>query len=340
MAARISSLPVAVESLHSDPTLTLEQCSWNLLTPPPSHAAHQIHAPFLDNDERNHIGFIKFHPSLNRVVYTAATTRSQYDSEKSSCCQERRGDIGDTRIIVHEFDVVDATTNCNTSMVINGVGRKNDDPKKIVASFTLHELSMQINEFRNNQNRIMNVRERKINTTTNSSSSSNRSGTRSKYTVQMLGEVQNIDFLCCNDGFAEEMKYEDDDRLMNMHHLRLRLMIGFRQCVVVVSIDQTMEEAINDSSTRGHRGGARWLKVIAYIGPDHHLEDVCSAENSHMNEKASKKLPSSFPVPISESILAYGCYDGGIRFYDILRQKTSEWRVEAGGNYCAGQLCY
>lgn len=313
MATNISSSSAAAAAalhLHSDLIMEPDSLNWNLLTPPTSRRRRRspLSAAYIDNDERNEIGVIRLHPSLNRVVY--ATTRSQYINDDTSCREE--GDIGETRIIVHDIDFTDM--NCTTNI---GSG-KNNHPE-IVASFTLHELCTQMNEFRNDQNRIMNLRERKVR------SSSNSSRTMTTTTVQMLGGVQNIDFLSCHAKISRKVTDEDEDGPLNLQHLRL--IIGFRQCVVVVSIDQSIGDApIRSSATASEsRGETRGLQVIAYIGPDN-LDGTC--ENH--NEKDMKKLPSSFPVPISETIFAYGCYDGGIRFYDILRQRTGEWATTIG----------
>ena len=289
----LSSSP-AVAALHSD--LVLEPDSWSMLTPPPA-------SPSPQNDTTNYkIGVIRLHPCFNRIAYTT-TTRSQYISDKEN--------IGETRIIVHDLDcTANSITNCSD------VGKNVDS--KIVASFTLHELNAQIIEFRDKQNHVMNVGGRKLFRNNNTVS-----GTSTKCTVQMLGTVQNIDFLSHDEEFAEKMECGDEDKsLNNMQHLRL--MVGFRQCVVIVSVKPSIiGEASICSLAKGGRGDmTQGLQVIAYIGPDLHLDDACE----NRNEKNMKKLPSSFPVPISETIVAYGCYDGGIRFYDILRKKTGEWR--------------
>ena len=327
MSTRISSsssssssgaAAAAAESLQMQTNLALNQCScsWSLLTPP-TVPDRPLPTPFLDNDERYEIDVIKLNPSFNRVAYTT---------------NGGGGDIGigETRIIVQDFDVISATTgNSPMTMMNGGKTGTNDDPK-MVASCTLNELNAKINEFQNEHCRIMNLSERRKRHNNNSSNNI-RCETRTKCTVQMLGAVKSIDFLSRNEirhqidiGSVGKVRGDDEDGSLNIHHQRL--MISFRHCIVVASIELTTVERTNfvsDSSWGEKRG----LTVIAYIGPDNVIDDAC-CKNSHLDEKALKKLPSSFPVPISGTMIAYGCYDGGVRFYDIHRQKIGKWSTE------------
>ena len=79
---------------------------------------------------------------------------------------------------------------------------------------------------------------------------------------------------------------------------------------MIVSIFHTKEQNKKEQCARG-------VQVLAYIGPD-------DLDEYEQNEKARKRQPSSFPIPICENIIVYGCYDGGIRFYDIARRKQGE----------------
>ena len=127
--------------------------------------------------------------------------------------------------------------------------------------------------------------------------------------VHTLGAVQNISFLDRNalrhvlaPGLVDSGGSNDDDE-----NNRERLLIGFRRCMVVLSI----ENSINN------------LHIEAYIGP----ANVDEYEN---DIKIQKRQPSSFAIPISENCVAYGCYDGGIRFYDI--QKRQQVKACLGPN--------
>jgi len=139
------------------------------------------------------------------------------------------------------------------------------------------------------------------------------------YTVQMLGAVQRISFLSRDairrvvpPGYVREDKPSIGGGSNGMQ----RLMIGFRRCVVVVSVFHLKNQRKDEC--------ARGVQVMAYIGPD-------DLDEYEQDEKARKRQPSSYPVPISENILAYGCYDGGIRFYDIVRRKQAKSALGPNG---------
>ena len=190
-------------------------------------------------------------------------------------------DIGRTRIVIHDFEFDHHESSSDNN------NSSNNGNNIILAMFSLRELTKRMNEFRTKE---------QLTATThyNSHSQEILQSLTTKpigiipYTVQMLGAVQNIAFLPFSNSNVQ------------------RLMIGFRRCVVVVSTFHTNEQ--NSTSC------ARGVHVIAYIGPD----DLDEFES---NEKERKRQPSSFPIPISENIVAYGCYDGGIRFYDLHRRK-------------------
>jgi len=249
---------------------TLEAGRWHLITPPG------------EEDDKIEVGVVELHPSLNRVAYT---TRGRND--------KRSQDLGKTRIVIQDFD----TSNPSNS---NGT---------TVASFTLRELNKRINEFRTKSHSAMvaaSTHPHSHNEILHSLSAASTPASIMPYTVQMLGAVQNLSFLSrdairCHvpPGYVRE----EASRMQ-------RLLIGFRRCVVVVSLFHLDQQNNKELHAQG-------VQVIAYIGPD----DLDEWEH---NEKARKRQPSSFPISISENILAYGCYDGGIRFYDIIRRKQGE----------------
>lgn len=187
--------------------------------------------------------------------------------------RDRSPDLGRTKIVVHDFD--------HPGPSGGGGGR-------VASAFTLRELTVRINEFRTDAR-------------LSAAAASDAAHVHSRdmlhslattptpmvpYTVQMLGAVQRISFLS-----------RDAVRcVVPLGHVRdepsgtQRLLIGFRRCAVVVSVFH-LKKQDQESHARG-------VQVMAYIGPD--------LEEYEYDEKARKRQPSSFPVPISENILAYG----------------------------------
>ena len=175
--------------------------------------------------------------------------------------------------------------------------------------FTIRELAKQINEFRNE---LRSSEQADYNTHSHDlieSLSTILSPPTMKYTVQMLGAVQHLSFLS-HDALKCVLpsKCVKEDTDINSSHNRQRLMIGFRQCTVIVSIRRLLQ--------KNERTLCCVPQIIAFIGPND-LDEYYASNNIH----ARKRQPSSFPIPITESIIAYGCYDGGIRFYDFIRRK-------------------
>ena len=128
--------------------------------------------------------------------------------------------------------------------------------------------------------------------------------------VQSLGAVQHISFLdrdALRHVVAPGLVADDN----GYEKKRERLLVGFRRCMVVLTIDCSVS---HDNNTNNNTND---LQIEAYIGP----VNVDEYEN---DTKIQKRQPSSFAIPISEHILAYGCYDGGIRFYDIRKRQQAK----------------
>lgn len=201
---------------------------------------------------------------------------------------DRSPDLGRTRVVVQDFD--DGGGNHDT----------------VLALFSLRELVKRTNEFRRASHSEMLAATAHDARTQDALHSLQSSTPHSAmpYTVETIGAIQSMAFLTrdairCQvpPGYVKEEPSTAQ-----------RLMIGFRRCVVIASIFHRKEDA---------HSCARGVEVVAYIGPD----DIDEFE---LDEKASKRQPSSFPIPVAENLLAYGCYDGGIRFYDIVRRRQGE----------------
>ncbi len=234
-------------------------------------------------EEQVEVGVIEIHPNNQKIVYA---TRRRSDQSR---------DLGKEFIIVQ-----DITRNNNH--------HETTTTNPILCSFTLRELTKHLNQFREESylssiSDIPNAEEilkgGHMNAVTSLSVP--------LLSVQLLGAVQHVSFLD-----REALRYtlapgliggdengDDDDDGYCVE----RLLIGFRRCMVVLSI---INNNSNNNTTKLH--------VEAFIGPD----NVDEYEN---DSKIQKRQPSSFAIPISEHILAYGCYDGGIRFYDIQKRK-------------------
>jgi hypothetical protein len=194
-------------------------------------------------------------------------------------------DVGRCRIIIQDFD---------------------DVRNETVASFSLRELVEKINEFRNNTNSHLSTFEaHQYGTHHRLHSLSAKPPHNMSYTAQMLGAVKNLAFLSRDAIYTQVPPGYVREEPSTMQ----RLMIGFRRCVAIVSIFH-LEDQHEESCARG-------IEVIGYIGPD-------DLDEHEQNEKTRKRQASSFPIPISENIIAYGCYDGGIRFYDMVTRTQGE----------------
>lgn len=176
-----------------------------------------------------------------------------------------------------------------------------DDRNDIVASFSSRELVERINEFRTNSHSST-LEAHACGTHHLLHSLSTKAPFIMSFTVQMLGAVQNLAFLS-RDAICTQVPlgYVREEPSTTQ-----RLMIGFRRCVAIVSIFH-LKDQLEESCARG-------IEVIGLIGPD-------DLDEHEQNEKSRKRQASSFPIPISENVIAYGCYDGGIRFYDMVTRK-------------------
>ena len=179
-------------------------------------------------------------------------------------------DAGSSRIIIQNF---------NASLTDGG----ND----VVASFSLRELVKRINEFRTNSH-SSDAYAYVSHSQEILQSLSAKPPSILPYTIELLGPVQNLAFLS-RDAICTQVPpgYVREEPSMMQ-----RLIIGFRRCFVIVSLFH-QEDSKVESCARG-------VEVIGYIGPDNFVE--CDP-----GDKARKRQPSSFPIPISENIVAYGC---------------------------------
>ena len=269
--------------------ITLEAKDWQLLPPPPLSSSSSAEA----EAEKIQVGVIEIHPNNEKIAY--ATRR------RSDHCR----DLGKELIVVQDINRSGDTTSANETEDATTAANSR------ICSFTLRDLIKHLNQFRadnylasisNLKNAEQILKGGHLDAVT--------SLTVPLLSVQLLGAVQNISFfdrdalhytvapglIAYCDGYSNDATHEN--------HVA-RLCIGFRRCMVVLSI--------LTSSYNNHNE----LHVEAYIGP----ENVDEYENV---DKIQKRQPSSFAIPISEYILAYGCYDGGIRFYDINKRQQAK----------------
>lgn len=243
---------------------------WRLHPPPPSSKDAQVE-----------IGVITIHPALTRVAYA---TRSKSANEFSN--------LGRSRIVLTGFDA-----SCTSG---------DDGSASLLASISLKELIHKVNEFRivSHTNTLTPRADEVVD---------GLGGARASSVVNLtpdgVGAVQHVTFL-------------DDEALgctVAGGHVRgrrgvrersgQRLIVGFRRCFVVVTVDVSRSD-----DQRQQWQHQSIIHVHAYVGP----EDLDEYEH---DVKAGKRQPSSRPIPIAGNLLAYGSFDGGIRFYDISRRR-------------------
>eukprot|EP00986_Skeletonema_menzelii_P009719 scaffold4487_cov145-Skeletonema_menzelii.AAC.10 len=256
-------------------TPTLEATDWHLL-PLPSLGGEEP-------EQVIQVGVVEIHPNNQKIVYA---TRSRSDHGR---------DLGKELIVVQD--------------IAPSSEQSNDNP--ILCSFTLRQLIQRLNQFHEIEylasiSELSNAEE----ILQGGHMDAVTSLTAPFVSVQSLGAVQHISFLD-----RDALRYVvapglvgDDDEYGNK---RERLLLGFRRCMVVLSIDRCLSHD-NNTNDRSNK-----LQIEAYIGP----VNVDEYEN---DTKIQKRQPSSFALPISEHILAYGCYDGGIRFYDIKKRQQAK----------------
>ena len=270
-------------------TPTLEAKEWHLL-PLPSSAVSSSSSSVGEEQEQVEVGVVEIHPNNQKIVYA---TRRRSDHGR---------DLGKELIVVQDITTHSHHHDTTSSPSTTTTTTERSNP--ITCSFTLRELIQHLNQFRETEyltsiSDIPNAEE----ILQGGHMDAVTTLTVPLVSVQSLGAVQHVSFL---DGDA--LRYvvapglvgDDDDDKRNGYLNRERLLIGFRRCMVVVSID-----CFNK------------LHIEAFIGP----VNVDEYEN---DTKIQKRQPSSFAIPISEHILAYGCYDGGIRFYDIQKRQQAK----------------
>ena len=215
-------------------------------------------------------------------VHPALHNRLAYATRSRS---EQNHDLGEELVVIQDFD--------ESNQSQNPISNPYDG--RVIACFSLDELVTCLNDF---QKTHTHAKEELPLLSINAIAS-----WTDPITVQSLGAVQHLSFLdreavrtTAAYGYVKDRPSTDGI---------YKLMIGFRRCIVSVTLFKTKNQS--ESYARG-------LSVQAYIGPDD-FDDYEGAT------KMKKKLAASYAVPISEHIVAFGCYDGGVRFYDLLQRK-------------------
>ena len=237
-------------------------------------------------DARVEIGAIAIHPALTRVAYA---TRSRSADESS--------DLGRSRVVLADLDAARASP-------ADADGGPASPP---LASVALRELVRRVNEFRiaSHTSTLTPRADEVVN---------GLGGARASSVVNLtpdgVGAVQYLTFLdgealrCAVAGGCVEAEEKGGGRGQ-------RLVVGFRRCFAVVTVELASH---SDDPRQQQQQQQQPIHVHAYVGP----EDLDEYEH---DAKAGKRQPSSRPVPIAGSILAYGSFDGGIRFHDVSRRR-------------------
>eukprot|EP00574_Skeletonema_japonicum_P007728 CAMPEP_0201723650 /NCGR_PEP_ID=MMETSP0593-20130828/7625_1 /ASSEMBLY_ACC=CAM_ASM_000672 /TAXON_ID=267983 /ORGANISM="Skeletonema japonicum, Strain CCMP2506" /LENGTH=965 /DNA_ID=CAMNT_0048214779 /DNA_START=107 /DNA_END=3004 /DNA_ORIENTATION=+ len=280
---------------------TLKATDWHLLPLPSTATASSVGK---GEQEQIQVGVIEIHPNNQKIVYA---TRRRSDHGR---------DLGKELIVVQDITTHDASSSSPTTTTSTEEKIISNNPTTILCSFTLRQLIQHLNQFRENEYQSS------ISDLTNAEEilqgghmDAVTSLTVPLVSVQSLGAVQHLTFLdrgALRDVVAPGLVVDDDDDGDDGDYLngRERLLIGFRRCMVVLSIDSN----VTHDNNRDNKQQQQQLHIEAFIGPT----NIDEYEN---DTKIQKRQPSSFAIPISEHILAYGCYDGGIRFYDVHKRQ-------------------
>ncbi|KAL7514397.1 hypothetical protein ACHAXN_011780 [Cyclotella atomus] len=214
-------------------------------------------------------------------IHPALHNRIAYATRSRS---EQNHDLGEELVVIQDFNEARHTANPVAD----------PDDGRVIACFSLDDLVSALNDF---QKTHSHAKEELPHLSINAIAS-----WTDPITVQTLGAVQHLSFLdreairtTAAYGYVKDRPSTDGI---------YKLLVGFRRCIVSVTLFRTKNQ--EESHARG-------LSVQAYIGD---FDDLYEGAT-----KAKKKLPASFAVPISEHIVAFGCYDGGLRFYDLLQRK-------------------
>ena len=314
-------------------SVTLEATDWHLLQNP-SQAQVADAATADEKTVEEEVGIVEIHPNNSKLVYaTRRRRRKQSSSSDDRHHQRSRSDLGKELIVVQNLNNSSDNNNNNN----------NNNNKMISCSFTLRELTKAINQYRTNDTYYLSSTSMEQHDVEEILQRGHMEVVTSLSTpllnVHMLGSVQYIVFMdrealryCLaptlippdydvgyDDEYLDGVKHDKKKKNGNTNTTE-RLLIGFRRCIVVVSISTCC--STNSSSSSINNGNinhnTHHLQVEGFIGP----ENIDDYENDII--KIQKRQPSSYAIPISENLLAYGCYDGGIRFYNILQHQQAK----------------
>ena len=306
-------------------SVTLEATDWHLLQNPSQAQTDAAAATADKNTVEEEVGIVEIHPNNSKLVYaTRRRRRKQSSSSDDRHHQRSRSDLGKELIVVQ---------NLNSS----------NNNNKISCSFTLRELTNAINQYRTDDTYYLSSTSMEQHDVEEILQRGHIDAVTSLSTpilnVHMLGSVQYIVFMdrealryCLaptlippDYDIGYDYEYLDG---VNTHDRKKksgkttntteRLLIGFRRCIVVVSISTGCTTNNSSSINNSNNNNTHFLQVEGFIGP----ENIDDYENDTI--KIQKRQPSSYAIPISENILAYGCYDGGIRFYNMLKRQQAK----------------
>jgi len=147
-------------------------------------------------------------------------------------------------------------------------------------------------------------------------------------TATSLGAIQHLAFLD-REALREVVPrhlVRDDPPPDGMH----QLLIGFRRCLVAASLFRLKDQS---------EPHARGITVRLFLGPEdprqYRVDEEDEEEKGRTWSEAAwkqwKRQPSSFAAPVSEHVLAYGCYDGGLRFYDSIGRRQAKSALGPNG---------
>ena len=260
------------------------------------------------------------HPSFPHVAYmqeettttsTAKTNATSSSSKKKSAAtsQQQHTTIKSQHIIIQQYSPNPKNNNSNfTTKTI----RNNNDP--ILATLPMEHLPSAINKFRQPKSKSSKI-------------------SNAPLTLATIGQLQSISFLDRTALFWETTRRQYGS-LSNLDRSTSALVNGGSDGdkeEVVLSADSDLNSEINGGGALGHglTLGLQFARVLVVIrfntnnssSADDSVTVLCCLEGQRTNTGKETKVqytPTSAILPLSNSIVVYGCSDGAMRFHNLV----------------------
>eukprot|EP00984_Skeletonema_dohrnii_P024822 scaffold13966_cov110-Skeletonema_dohrnii-CCMP3373.AAC.7 len=233
------------------------------------------------------IAALSIHPSLPRVAYLAEDTASDFSARNKSKpgSTSLQPTVKNSRLVIQKFD-------CN----VENIDSLAPSQGNVIATLKMTDLPQQINRFRQHKSKTSKI-------------------SNQPFTLATLGSLKNITFLDRDALFWQtRRKYgiqsnleasNASDRVLDVNANKcykemmgqgLCLGLQFTSVLVILQFDDTQSDPFTVlSCLEGQR-------ALTNNGKDY----------------VTQHVPSSAAVPITNSIIVYGCSDGAMRFHSLV----------------------